>query len=62
MKRNQHRIRYGNSVHIPRPTAPLGQSQPDKVWHNLMSWKTHLDEDTLEALTEALRPRRLRAR
>jgi hypothetical protein len=59
MKRNQHRIRYGNSIH--RPASAPEKSAPDKIWHNLLTWSTRLDEDTLEALTEALRPRRLRA-
>jgi hypothetical protein len=61
MKRNQHRIRYGNSVHTSGTGDVPAKSAPDKTWHNLLTWTTRLDEDTLEALTEALRPRRLRA-
>ncbi len=60
MKRNQHHIRYGGSVHTSPGVVP-GKPAPDKTWHNLLTWPTRLDEDTLEALTEALRPRRLRA-
>ncbi len=60
MKTNQHHIRYGNSVHTPSPVSHTGKSEPDKTWHSLLTWTTRLDEDTLEALTEALRPRRLR--
>lgn len=61
MKRNQHHIRYGNSVHNPGPVTIPGNLPPKKIWHSLLNWQTRLDEDTLEALTEALRPRRLRA-
>ena len=61
MKRNQHRIRYGNSVRTQASGSNSGESAPDKTWHSLLTWSTRLDEDTLEALTEALRPRRLRA-
>jgi hypothetical protein len=61
MKRNQHRIRYGNSIHTQVPASAPTKSVPDKIWHSLLTWNTRLDEDTLEALTEALRPRRLRA-
>jgi hypothetical protein len=60
MKRNQHHIRYGNSVHMASPASKTGPSAPDKLWHSVLTWSTRLDEDTLEALTEALRPRRLR--
>lgn len=61
MKRNQHHIRLRNRVHGPSPAVVSGKIAPDKIWHSLLTWPTSLDEDTLEALTEALRPRRLRA-
>jgi hypothetical protein len=61
MKRNQHHIRFANSIHNPGPASAPEKSAPDKIWHSLLTWNTRLDEDTLEALTEALRPRRLRA-
>lgn len=60
MKNKQHHIRYGGSIHNPEPGHRLGEAAPDKTWHSLLTWTTRLDEDTLEALTEALRPRRLR--
>ncbi len=61
MKQNQHHIRYGVSVHTPSPVTIPGTLPPKKIWHSLLTWQTRLDEDTLDALTEALRPRRLRA-
>jgi hypothetical protein len=60
MKRNQHRVRTCNSVHTSDPAPAAESAEANKAWRHLLTWNTHLDEDTLEALTEALRPRRPR--
>jgi hypothetical protein len=61
MKRTGHHIVVCNSVHVQPTLVPREQEEPQlppSPIRLLASWHGELDEDMLEALSEALRPRR----
>lgn len=59
MKRASHHIFFCNSVHS-EPNLALHEDTdtPPSATRLLADWNGDLDEDTMEALTEALRPGR----
>ncbi len=61
MKRASHHIFFCNSVHVD-PNIALRETAEEprlpSATRLLADWNGDLDEDTMEALTEALRPGR----
>ncbi len=60
MKRASHHILFCNSVHAEPAHLEAEKEdrcRPPSSIALLASWNGEMDEDTLEALTEALRPR-----